>query len=151
MQDKTVQHNLTASILGQLTKGPFLSREAVSAAAEGMVRQLQIRTDGQDSRVSALSGGNQQKVVLGRCISAKPEILLLDEPTRGVDVGTKNQIYHLIYQLADSGIAIVIISSELPELVNICDRYLVVASGRVKGELSREEVSEEMIMRYAAQ
>lgn len=151
LQDKTVQHNLTASILGQLTKGPFLSREAVSAAAEGMVQQLQIRTDGQDSRVSALSGGNQQKVVLGRCISAKPEILLLDEPTRGVDVGTKNQIYHLIYQLADSGIAIVIISSELPELVNICDRYLVVASGRVKGELSREEVSEEMIMRYAAQ
>jgi ABC-type sugar transport system ATPase subunit len=151
LQDKTVKNNLVASILPKLKEKLFLSEKKVNDAADRMMTELQIKADGTDSRVTSLSGGNQQKVVLGRCLLAEPTVLLLDEPTRGVDVGTKNQIYHLIYKLADAGISIIVISSELPELVNICDRFLVIAGGEVKGELSREEVSEEAIMKYAVQ
>lgn len=151
LQDKTVKNNLTASILPQLKEKLFLSKKKIVEASDKMMTDLQIKADGIDSRVTSLSGGNQQKVVLGRCLLVEPDILLLDEPTRGVDVGTKNQIYHLIYQLADAGVSIIVVSSELPELTNICDRFLVIASGQIKGELTRETVSEEMIMKYAVQ
>ncbi len=151
LQDKTVKNNLTASILPRLKQGMFLSGQKVTAASDKMMKELQIKAESIDSRVTSLSGGNQQKVVLGRSLLAQPDILLLDEPTRGVDVGTKNQIYHLIYQLADAGISIIVISSELPELLNICDRFLVIAEGTIKGEMSRKEASEEAIMQYAVQ
>lgn len=151
LQDKTVKNNLTASILPRLKQGIFLSGPKVTAASGKMMTELQIKAESMDSRITSLSGGNQQKVSLGRSLLAEPDILLLDEPTRGVDVGTKNQIYHLIYQLADAGISIIVISSELPELLNICDRFLVIAEGTIKGEMNREEASEEAIMQYAVQ
>jgi len=151
LQDKTVKNNLTASILPRLRQGMFLSKQKAAAASNKMMGELQIRAESVESRVTSLSGGNQQKVVLGRSLLAQPNILLLDEPTRGVDVGTKNQIYHLIYNLADAGISIIVISSELPELLNICDRFLVIAEGTIKGEMSRDEASEETIMQYAVQ
>ena len=151
LQDKTVKNNLTASILPRLRQGIFLSGPKVTAASGKMMTELQIKAESMDSRITSLSGGNQRKCPSGRSLLAEPDILLLDEPTRGVDVGTKNQIYHLIYQLADAGISIIVISSELPELLNICDRFLVIAEGTIKGEMNREEASEEAIMQYAVQ
>ena len=150
-QDKAVKQNLLATILPKMKDGPFISDVKSVNTAENIMKNLQIKAKGINAKITSLSGGNQQKVCLGRGLLTEPDILLLDEPTRGVDVGTKNQIYHLIYELADRGIAIIVISSELPELLNICDRFLVIASGEVKGEIDREEVSEELVMKYAIQ
>jgi ABC-type sugar transport system ATPase subunit len=99
--------------------------------------------------VRQLSGGNQQKVVLGKWLAADPAVLLLDEPLRGVDVGAKEEIYGIIRDLADQGSAILVISSELPELLGLSDRILVMRDGRVAGELSREQASEEAVMALA--
>lgn len=99
--------------------------------------------------VRMLSGGNQQKVVLGKCLAPKPDILLLDEPTRGVDVGAKAEIYRIINNLASEGISIIVVSSEMTELLGVSDRILVMHEGHLSGELSMSEASEEAIMRYA--
>ena len=96
-----------------------------------------------------LSGGNQQKVVLGKCLASKPEILLLDEPTRGVDVGAKAEIYKIINELASEGISIIVVSSEMTELLGISDRIIVMHEGHLSGELSMDEASEEAIMKMA--
>ncbi|RUW44114.1 ATP-binding cassette domain-containing protein, partial [Mesorhizobium sp. M8A.F.Ca.ET.021.01.1.1] len=103
-----------------------------------------------DQPAGTLSGGNQQKVVIGKWLATRPRVLLLDEPTRGIDVGAKREIYDLIFRLAGDGLAIAVISSELPELLHLSDRILVMADGRQTGILSREAASEEAIMRLAA-
>ena len=99
--------------------------------------------------MESLSGGNQQKVVIGRTLNASPKVIILDEPTKGIDVGAKFEIYELINQLAKEGAAIVLISSELPELMAMSDRFLVMAEGRVAGELEKAEATEASIMRLA--
>lgn len=99
--------------------------------------------------VRMLSGGNQQKVVLGKCLASKPEILLLDEPTRGVDVGAKAEIYKIINELASEGMSIIVVSSEMTELLGISDRIIVMHEGYLSGELSMEEANEEAIMKMA--
>lgn len=96
-----------------------------------------------------LSGGNQQKVVIGKCLASEPKVLLLDEPTRGVDVGAKAEIYKMINELASGGMAIIVVSSEMTELLGISDRILVMHEGHLSGELSMEEASEEAIMKLA--
>ena len=107
---------------------------------------LHIRTPGVFQKVLNLSGGNQQKVVLSKWLFAKPEVLILDEPTRGIDVGAKFEIYSLINQLAADGKGVIIISSEMPELLGMCDRIYVMNEGAFLGELAREEASQEKIM-----
>lgn len=99
--------------------------------------------------VDTLSGGNQQKVVIARSFNAEPKVLILDEPTKGIDVGSKSEIYQLINEFAAQGIAVIMISSELPELLNMCDRFIVMAEGRVVGELSKEEADENSVMALA--
>ncbi len=99
--------------------------------------------------VRMLSGGNQQKVVIGKCLASEPKVLLLDEPTRGVDVGAKAEIYKMINELASGGMAIIVVSSEMTELLGISDRILVMHEGHLSGELSMEEASEEAIMKLA--
>lgn len=96
-----------------------------------------------------LSGGNQQKVVIGKCLASEPKVLLLDEPTRGVDVGAKAEIYKMINELASGGMSIIVVSSEMTELLGISDRILVMHEGHLSGELSMEEASEEAIMKLA--
>ena len=103
----------------------------------------------QDTLIQNLSGGNQQKVIISRWLAAKPNILIMDEPTRGIDVGAKAEIYELMNQLAAEGMAILMISSELPEVINMSDRVVVMREGRVSKILEREELSQEEIMRYA--
>ena len=111
---------------------------------------LSIKTPGQETKIRALSGGNQQKVILGRWMLTDPEVLLFDEPTRGIDVGAKYEIYQLIIDLASKGKVVIVVSSEMPELMGICDRILVMSGGHLAGELSAEEATQEKIMTYAA-
>lgn len=99
--------------------------------------------------MESLSGGNQQKVVIGRTLNAGPEIVILDEPTKGIDVGAKAEIYELINRLAEQGVAVILISSELPELMAMSDRFVVMAEGQISGELTREEATESKIMHLA--
>ena len=110
---------------------------------------MRIKTPSLDTLVDKLSGGNQQKVALAKCLLTRPRVLLLDEPTRGIDVGAKAEIYGLISQLAQGGAGIVIASSELPELLAMCDRILVLCEGRLTAELTRTEATQERIMEAA--
>ena len=114
------------------------------------MESLSIKARSEHDEILNLSGGNQQKVVMAKWLMTKPRVLLLDEPTRGIDVGAKNQIYQIMTELARQGIAIVMISSELPELVGMCDRFIVLAEGQMKAELSRKDADEETFLRIAA-
>ena len=111
---------------------------------------MHIKTPGQKTQIRSLSGGNQQKVIIGRWLLTKPEVLLLDEPTRGIDVGAKYEIYQLIIDLAKEGKGVVMVSSEMPELLGVCDRILVMSGGRVAGEVNAKETSQEEILTLAA-
>ena len=114
-----------------------------------LIDQLRIRTPSQEQQVQFLSGGNQQKVILARWLALRPKVLLLDEPTRGVDVGAKSEIYALMGEFARQGVGILMVSSELPEVLGMSDRVLVVREGSVAGELARGEATQERIMRLA--
>jgi len=120
-----------------------------TGTANRMIHDLNIKTPGRKQVVQFLSGGNQQKVVLGKWLSLHPKVLLLDEPTRGIDVGAKEEIYHLMDRLAGEGLAILFVSSELEEIMGVSDRVLVMHEGKLTGELSRQELSEEAIMQLA--
>jgi L-arabinose transport system ATP-binding protein len=115
----------------------------------GFVDKLRVRTPSLEQEVGKLSGGNQQKVVLARWLAARPKVLILDEPTRGIDVGAKAEIYRLVDDLANQGLGIMFISSELPELLGLADRIYVMQNGRITGELSRAEASEEAVLALA--
>ncbi len=114
-----------------------------------MIERLRIKTPGDQQVVQFLSGGNQQKVVLGKWLSLEPRVLLLDEPTRGIDVGAKQEIYGLMEQLAKQGVGILFVSSEMEEILGMSDRTLVMHEGRITGELSRDQLSEESVMQLA--
>jgi inositol transport system ATP-binding protein len=103
-----------------------------------------------DVRVGTLSGGNQQKVILARCIALEPEVLIVDEPTRGIDIGAKSELHQLLRQLAENGTAVVIVSSELPEILSVCDRIVTVKEGRITGQMPVAEASEENLMKLMA-
>lgn len=126
-----------------------MNRAAEKEAAERFVRQLNIRTPSVEQKVRNLSGGNQQKVVLAKWLFAQSKVLIFDEPTRGIDVGAKQEIYNLMNQLAAGGAGIIMVSSELPEVLGMSDRILVMEEGRVTAELVREQATQESIMRYA--
>ncbi|MDA1007109.1 MAG: ATP-binding cassette domain-containing protein, partial [Verrucomicrobia bacterium] len=129
--------------------GTFLNREAEQEIADEGIRDLSIRTPGDWQLVRYLSGGNQQKVVLAKWLAMKPKVLLLDEPTRGIDVGAKQEIYGLIEALARKGMAILFVSSEMEEVMGLSDRVLVMHEGAVTGELQKGELSEARIMSLA--
>ncbi len=127
----------------------FLNRQQEAKITEQMIKQMQIKTPSTEQEVRYLSGGNQQKVVLGKWLAMEPKLLLLDEPTRGIDVGAKQEIYGLMEKLTRRGVAILFVSSEMEEVLGMSDRALVMHEGRLSGELSRTELSEEAIMQLA--
>jgi len=114
-----------------------------------MVNALQVRTPSIEQKVLNLSGGNQQKVVIAKWLALRPKILIMDEPTRGVDIGAKAEVHGLMHQLAADGVAILMISSELPEIIYMSDRILVMRQGRIAGELTRAEATQEAVMALA--
>jgi ribose transport system ATP-binding protein len=148
--EMTVGENITIGSLGNYRAlGDFLSPSSESSAIAGKIAQLAIKTDGPRAAVTSLSGGNQQKCILARWLLINPKVLLLDEPTRGIDVGAKSEIYALIRRLVAGGMAIIMTSSELPELLAVSDRILVLCEGRATAMSSRAEATEEGIMHAA--
>ena len=146
---RSVKDNISLAIPDLISRLTFVDFAAERRIATTLADRLRIKTPSLDSSVSSLSGGNQQKVVLGRWLARRPKVLILDEPTRGIDVGAKAEIYRLIAELAGEGIALLVISSEMPELLGLADRILVMASGRMVAELARDEASEERILALA--
>ncbi|MDD2458578.1 MAG: sugar ABC transporter ATP-binding protein [Eubacteriales bacterium] len=149
MLNNTVGFNLTLASLKYLAKGFLVSTSKKKNVIQKYLQDLRIKTSSADALVSSLSGGNQQKVVLGKWLATKPKLLILDEPTRGVDVGAKSEIYAIINQLASEGIAIILVSSELPEIINMSDSVCVVRNGQIVKQLGRTELTQENIMLYA--
>jgi ABC-type sugar transport system ATPase subunit len=145
----TVRENASLAVLDALSKWSIVDRLEEKRRVEEMVQRLRVKTPSLETRVLTLSGGNQQKVVIAKWLLAKPKVLILDEPTRGVDVGAKAEIYGLMNDLVRQGVAIIMISSELPEVLGMADRILVMREGEKAAELSRAEATEELVMKHA--
>jgi ribose transport system ATP-binding protein len=145
----TVGENITICTLGRATTAGLIRPRLEARLAGQMVEQLNVRTSGIDSAVTSLSGGNQQKAIIGRWLLTAPKVLLLDDPTRGIDVGAKAELYRLMDTLCRDGLGILVTSSELPELLTLCDRILVLCEGRLTGEFARGEATEQNIMEAA--
>jgi len=147
----SITDNVVLPLVGRLARLGIRSFGKEAALAREAVRSLDIRCGSVEQMAGTLSGGNQQKVVIGKWLATRPRVLLLDEPTRGIDVGAKREIYDLIFRLArQDGLAIVVVSSELPELLLLSDRILVMSEGQQRGVLSRADAGEERVMQLAA-
>ncbi len=147
--DETVSQNLVLSSLKALAKLGIINRGRERSFAQGLVERLDVRPPQLNRQVMTLSGGNQQKVVLGKCLASSPKVLILDEPTAGIDVASKAEIHRLIGALAETGVAVLLISSELTEVIAASDRILVVAGGRIVDEVARADATEQRIIRGA--
>ena len=146
----SVRANITISILKNLrNKMRFIQTDKEEEIAQREIKSLKIKTPDSSKMVSQLSGGNQQKVVLARVLETNPKVLILDEPTKGIDVGAKAEFYHIITECASKGMAVIVISSDLPEIIGLSDRIIVMHEGRISGEVSRKDFSEERILKYA--
>jgi rhamnose transport system ATP-binding protein len=149
VMDMSVQQNVALASLGRLRHGGLIRASAERSLASDWASRLKIKYGRLGDPVSQLSGGNQQKVVLAKWLGRQPSVLIVDEPTRGIDIATKAEVHHLLVQLARDGVAVLMISSELPEVLLISDRILVMREGRLAAEYPREEASEEQIMAAA--
>jgi ribose transport system ATP-binding protein len=149
MLPMSVKDNLSAAALGHISRFGIIDRQRQSALVEEVVRLLEIKTASADSPVGALSGGNQQKVVIAKWLMNRPRIILLNDPTRGIDVGTKQEIYRLLRRLADEGAAILFYSTDYDELIGCCDRVLVMYDGAVKRELAGADITERALVSSA--
>jgi ABC-type sugar transport system ATPase subunit len=145
----TVRENVTLASLNRLSRGPFVRRAEEAATVADLAERLRIRAASIEAHVSSLSGGNRQKVVLARWLTASTKVLIFDEPTAGVDVGAREEIYKLIRGLALEGRAILVISSDLTELLDLCDRIAVMSRGALAGELTGAEATRERVMALA--
>ncbi|MBL9132623.1 MAG: ATP-binding cassette domain-containing protein, partial [Verrucomicrobiaceae bacterium] len=141
--------NLSLSSLGSITCGGFIRRHHEITRNQGIFNELRVKATGLEAVAGRLSGGNQQKVVLGKALLTEPQIILLDEPTRGIDVGAKLEIYEIINRLTAAGKAVLLVSSELPELIGMSDRILMLREGRVGGAFTRAEATQEKLMHAA--
>lgn len=147
--DFTVEENVSMTNFSSISKNGLISRDKERSLYDRMVKRLGIRTSGPTQTAKSLSGGNQQKVVIAKWLGIEPELLILDEPTRGVDIGAKKEIYSIINELASRGVAILMISSELPEVIGMADRVLVMHEGKLTADLPKNELTQEKIMHFA--
>jgi ribose transport system ATP-binding protein len=147
--DMSVSENVSLADLAAFASGGLINFSAETKNAEQQKRRLNIRVPTVDVHAGTLSGGNQQKVVLAKWLSMKPKAIIFDEPTRGIDVGSKAEIYQLMRELADNGVAVLMISSDLEEVIGVSDRVAVMREGAISGFLERAELSEEAVMRLA--
>ena len=147
---QSVKYNSTIEVLDEFIKGIIVNYSKEEAITQTYIDMMSTKTPSQDQVIGNLSGGNQQKVMIGRWLATSPKILILDEPTRGVDFGAKSEIYARMNELVKKGVSIIMISSELPEIINMSDRIYVMNSGRIAGCLQRDGISQEHIMQLAA-
>ena len=149
--DLPIAQNIASMALKRVSsRFGLLQRAAEHRLAVELGARLKLKSDGVDIDVSSLSGGNQQKVAIAKLLATHPSVLLMDEPTRGVDVGAKSEIHHILRELASQGVGVVVISSELPEIIGLCDRALVIRDGRLAGEVQDEDMTEEALLRLAS-
>ena len=149
--DLPIAQNISSMALRRVSSGwGLLQRSAEHRLARELGAKLNLKSDGVAIEVSSLSGGNQQKVAIAKLLATNPKVLLMDEPTRGVDVGAKSEIHHILRELANQGVGVIVISSELPEIIGLCDRALVIRDGRLAGELNSNEMTEEALLRLAS-
>jgi ribose transport system ATP-binding protein len=146
MLPMSVRDNLSFAALDRFSRWGVVDEEAESRAVSDMIRTMAIKTDGDAIAVGALSGGNQQKVVIGKWLMGDPRIILLNDPTRGIDVGTKQEIYALLRRLAAAGAAVLFYSTDYDELIGCCDRVLVLYDGSVKRELAGADITEKALI-----
>jgi len=144
-----VKENISLVGINKILKGLVLSRDKEKQLAQSFIEKLRIVTPSEEREVKYLSGGNQQKVVLAKWLAVDSDVIIFDEPTRGIDVGAKAEIYKLLNKLAEEGKGVIMISSELPEILGMCDRILVMHDGRITGEVVREDANQEVIMEFA--
>ena len=144
------ENTVISSLKRHKRAGFYLSNKSMQADTDWAIKSMRIKTPTQETKISALSGGNQQKVILGRWLLTDPEVLMLDEPTRGIDVGAKYEIYQLIIDLAKKGKVVLMVSSEMPELLGVCDRILVMSGGKLAGEVDAKNTTQEEILTLAA-
>ncbi len=147
--DFSIKENIMLANLEKGSKAGVIKPSKENELVQNYINQLRIRSSSAEQPVKSLSGGNQQKVVIAKWLGTHPKILILDEPTRGVDIGAKKEIYHIINQLAEAGVAILMISSELPEVIGMADRVLVMQEGKLTGVVEKDEMTQERIMHYA--
>lgn len=147
--DFTIKSNLCMAALNRVRPGLFMSGKAENTLADHSIEQIGIKTPSRDQKAGKLSGGNQQKVVVGKWLNAEPDILIMDEPTRGIDVGAKREIYEIINDLVAKGKSVILISSELPEVLGMSDRVLVVKDDAIVAELTGDDINAVEVMRYA--
>lgn len=145
----SIRHNISLKVIKEFQKGIVLNKRKENEIVDYYAKKLRIKAPDYDTYLFQLSGGNQQKVIFASWLAAKPKILILDEPTRGIDVGAKADIYEIINTLAREGTAIIMISSELPEIINMSDRVIVMRSGEISGILGKDELTQEKIMYYS--
>lgn len=146
MLEESIMKNISIANLGRISQSGVLSKEKEDALVNRGIEELHIKCFGPQHECNNLSGGNQQKVVFAKWIYTEPRVLILDEPTRGVDIGAKKEIYSIINDLAEQGVAIIMVSSELPEVLGMSDRIMIVGEGLVRGVLHKEEANQENIM-----
>lgn len=147
--DMDVKANITLASLERVSRRHVLNEQEIVKYSQSYVDDLRIKTPSLETKLSQLSGGNQQKVVLGKWLMTQPKVLILDEPTRGIDVGAKYEIYNLMHRLVDDGVTVVMISSELPEILGMSDRILVMHEGRIVQEFTKDDASQEKVMMAA--
>ena len=146
MLPMSIADNLTIASLGAMSIGPFVDAGKEAKAVDAAINRLQIKVGSKNDAVSTLSGGNQQKVVIAKWLMTEPRIILLNDPTRGIDVGTKQELYRLMRELADQGAAILFYSTDYDELIGCCDRVAIMYDGRIVRELAGEELNETNIV-----
>ena len=146
----SIRDNMVSANLDAVSKGPLIDDSLQDQLSDKYVKQLSIKIPGIEYPISSLSGGNQQKCLIGKWLSIHPKLIIMDEPTRGIDVGAKSEIHSLLRRLAEEGIGVIIVSSELPEVIGVSDRVVVIHEGRMSGIIEKDEVSEENIMLLAS-
>jgi rhamnose transport system ATP-binding protein len=145
----SIGHNITLPVLGQFARGGWLNGRSEAATADKWAQRLQVKCASLEQPISELSGGNQQKVILAKWLLAAPQVLILDEPTKGIDVGSKSAVHALMSELAQQGLSIIMVSSELPEILGMSDRVMIMRRGRVAGVLDRAQADAEAVLRLA--
>ena len=146
---RSVRENASIANLASYIYGGYTHKKKEEEEVEEMFKKMEVKTPSLETPISSLSGGNAQKVLLARWMLCNPDVMILDEPTRGIDVGAKFEIYKLMTDMAKEGKAVVMVSSEMAELIGMCDRIYIMCQGRITGCLNRDEFSQETIMKYA--
>jgi ribose transport system ATP-binding protein len=147
--DMSVKRNISAAVLKDISRGGFISDKEESELADKEIKRMNVKTQSRDLDVGSLSGGNQQKAMIGKWMAVKPEVIIMDEPTRGIDVGAKSEIHFMLRKLCNEGMGVIVISSEMPEIIGLCDDVVVMHEGKYMGMVSIDDITENNLILMA--